>query len=272
MEPLAIRNPFPGAASFHFLETTSTMDEVRRLAKLGFPIGTTVVADSQSLGRGRFPERKWESEPGENLLATILLGAESARIPGLPLRIGLALCRGIDLFAIQVGDYPPSPPALKWPNDALIGDRKVAGILCEATAEGTFVGFGVNVNQRKFHHGLARKATSLALALARPDAAPPLERFRLLEVILDQVAIVLGESSWREEAEAILWRRGEWVRFQNGLPEAGDIVEGRLAGLDPTGALLIATRPDLPPLSLAAGELLLPPSTRVDRSGSNHIR
>jgi BirA family transcriptional regulator, biotin operon repressor / biotin---[acetyl-CoA-carboxylase] ligase len=272
MEPLAIRNPFPGAASFRFLETSSTMDEARRLVRLGFPLGTTLVADSQTAGRGRFPERKWLSQPGENLLATVVLAPEAARLPGLPLRMGLALCRAVDLFMIQAGLYPPAPPELKWPNDVLVEGKKLAGLLCEATAEATLVGLGVNVNQRRFPAELSHRATSLALCLSRSEKAEDLDRFRLLELVLDQVAVVLREGTWREEAEALLWRRGEWVRFQNGLPEKGDIVEGRLAGLDPTGALLIETEKGKAPQAFLAGELLLLKAARVDRSRSNHIR
>lgn len=270
MLALPIRNPFAGAASFQVLETASTMDEARRLARLGFVEGTYIGAEWQTAGRGRLPERVWEAEKGKSLLGTLILAPQAARIPGFTLRIGLALCRSVDIFSIQEGFASPDDPRLKWPNDVLVGGRKLAGILCEASPEATYVGFGINVNQDRFSAELEAKATSLSLL--RPGSGPDLDRNRLLELVLDQIRLVLGESSWRQEAEAVLWRRGETVRFLRGLPERGDIVEGRLLGLDPNGALLILPAAGGPALPLISGELLAPRESRVDRSGPNHIR
>ena len=184
----------------------------------------------------------------------------------------MALCRSLELFAIQSGLYPPFPPALKWPNDVLINNKKLVGILCEASAEATYVGFGINVNQRSFPPSIAKKATSLALALARPPEAPDLDRYRLLELCLDQIALAVIESTWREEAEALLWNRGERVRFLEGLPETSSFIEGRLVGLAPSGGLIIETDGRKTQKTLMAGELIVPEASRVDRGGSNHIR
>jgi len=301
MKPLAIANPFPGASSFHVEVTSSTMDEARKLAKAGVRPGSVIMADEQSAGRGRFADRAWRAPPGEGLLATLILGPEAALIPALPLRIGLALCRVIGGLAGKAGqeggdkggasfaggpakaEKPCSAAApgqaasfpaavLKWPNDVLLGGRKVAGILCEASPEGTFVGFGINVGMESFPPELAAKATSLALALGSEAAG--LDRFRILELALGQIRLVLEDSRWREAAEAILWMRGARVRFQDGLPESGKVVEGILVGLDPTGALLIDPGRPAGPSAHAAGELIvdwpaLP--ARVDRNGSDHI-
>jgi len=272
MKPLAIANPFPGASSFHVETTASTMDEARRLARTGVGPGSVIMADEQSAGRGRFADRAWRAPPAKGLLATLILGPEAARIPALPLRIGLALCRTIDSLAGRPGG-PAS--VLKWPNDVLLGGRKVAGILCEASPEGTFVGFGINVGMESFPPELADKATSLALALGKE--AGELDRLRILELALGQIRLVLVDSRWREEAEAILWMRGERVRFLNGLPESDDVVEGILEGLDPTGALLIDAGKASGALAYSAGELIVDwpacPArpARVDRNGSDHI-
>ena len=274
MNPLSIHNPFPGAASFHVETSVSTMDDARKIARLGFPPGTVIIADAQSAGRGRFPDREWLSRPGESVLATLVLGPEAAGIEALPLRIGLALCRAIGILAVQM-EKNPGPPALKWPNDVLMDGRKVAGILCESSPEATFIGFGINVSQRAFPEGLAAKATSLALAM---DAGPPgLDRFRILELVLDQVSLVLREPGWHDEAESFLWRKGEEVSFLSGLPEKGEVIAGRLAGLDPSGALVIDTGQGSGPRTLVSGELSFPVTeeagtARVDRNGSDHIR
>jgi BirA family biotin operon repressor/biotin-[acetyl-CoA-carboxylase] ligase len=277
MEPISIKSPFPGAAVFFQPEMGSTMDEARRLMRLGLPSGTAVVTDHQTSGRGRFPERKWEAETGKSLLCTLALAPDLARLPGFPLRMGLAVCRSVDLFAIRIGSYPDAAPALKWPNDVLIADRKIAGILCEASSEAVYVGFGINLNQISFPPELAHKATSLALATGKQEGDEPLDRNGLLELVLDQMALVLGETSWRREAEAVLWHRGERCRFLPGLPESGNSVEGEICGLSESGAILIKPEGSSSPQAFAAGELLLPQGPaargpRVDRGASNHIR
>jgi BirA family biotin operon repressor/biotin-[acetyl-CoA-carboxylase] ligase len=167
MEPIGIKNPFPGASAFLIERTASTQEEAKRLAAQGYPPGSLVAADAQSAGRGRFPERRWESEAGKNLLFTIYLDASAAGLPGLPLRIGLALCAAVSDYAGLLGARFLSPPRIKWPNDLLIGDRKAAGILCETGPAGVFTGIGLNCNQSSFPRELEARATSLAKELGR---------------------------------------------------------------------------------------------------------
>jgi len=269
MESISIRNPFPGAGCFLVRETSSTMDEARRLAHLGFPSGTVVTADIQSSGRGRFSERRWESAPGENLLASILLAPEYALQSGFTLRVGLALCRSIALYCLQQGLRSPERPSLKWPNDVLLGGKKVSGVLCESAAEGLLVGVGLNVNQRSFSPEIALRATSLALSLGLKEN---IDRWRLLELLLEQLLIVLVEPEWREEADHFLWRKGERVRFLVGLPEREETVEGILEGIAPSGALLLRPEGQGRAEEFLSGELLPPEVPRVDRSGAFHIR
>lgn len=262
MTSLPIANPFPGAGSFLIETVESTQLEARRLARLGFPPGSLVAAESQSAGRGRIPERRWLDEPGRNLLFTILLDPLAAGAPALPLRIGAALCRAVEIQAIRMdADLGRARPRLKWPNDLLLGERKAAGILCEAAPEGVYAGIGVNVNQRSFPEALAAKATSLALELGAE-----LDRWAFLEVFLGVLRHELAEADWRPGVEELLWRRGETVRFVpgpapvEGAAEARETVEGRLAGVDAEGSLLIAVGPERP-RAFAAGELLLWPGS-----------
>ncbi len=255
MEQIDIRNAFPGAAVFRIGTTGSTMDDARRLAKMGFYPGTTVTAEAQTAGRGRLPERRWESAPGDNLLATVILERTSAELPGFTLRIGLALCRAVSIFAIRQGMRLDCAPRLKWPNDVLIGDRKLAGILCEAAEDAAYVGFGINVNQRSFPPALGNTATSLVLAAGR---AAPLPRLELLEIALEQIYFVLVDEDWRAEATERLWRHGERVAFLTGLAADQGLVEGILEGIAPSGALLIRTEGDEAARSFVSGELRIP--------------
>jgi BirA family biotin operon repressor/biotin-[acetyl-CoA-carboxylase] ligase len=268
VERLHIRNPFAGAVCLLAKSLGSTQDEARSLAGPSFPPGSLIAAEEQTAGRGRFPERRWESPAGLNLLFTVRLGPEAFRpgssvpLPGLPLRIGAALCAAVLRAERLSGAAFPSPPRLKWPNDLLIGERKAAGILCEAGGPGLLVGVGINCNQRAFPPALARSATSLALELRRE-----IDRWRLLEDFLEELSSELAEEagqSWRERVEALLWRRGEEAAFYPGLeapgatgeagPAAGPLA-GRVEGVDAEGSLLFLAEGEARPRSFASGEL-----------------
>ena len=200
METLSVPNPFPGAACFLVRETDSTMREALSLARAGLPPGSLVAADFQSSGRGRLEGRRWESEPGANLLCTIRLAPETAALPALPLRVGAVLCAATTLYSIRCNAALRALPALKWPNDLLIGGRKAAGVVCEskpAGAEaGLYVGFGVNCNQTAFPPSIAAASTSLAAELGAP-----IDRWLLLELFLDLLAGELARHSWKEAVE-----------------------------------------------------------------------
>src|ERR1700744_5108460 len=125
-------------------EVDSTNTHVRRMARHGASAGLVVVADHQTAGRGRL-DRRWESPPGGNLLASALLGPRCG--PGdIHLCTGAGPLAAIDACAAVSG----VDAALKWPNDLLLGDAKLAGILAEAefageALRGVVVGIGINV-------------------------------------------------------------------------------------------------------------------------------
>lgn len=150
-------------------ETTSTMDEARRLAADGLPPGSLVVTDWQSAGRGRTGRRRWQAPPGQSLLATFLAPPSWLGLGGLTLRVGLALALACEDFAVASWGRAPAIE-LKWPNDLMIGDRKLGGILCESGREGILVGFGINLAETGFPDELAATAISLALAIGAPAA------------------------------------------------------------------------------------------------------
>lgn len=148
-------------------QTASTNDVARRIAAEGAPHGATVVADTQTAGRGR-AGRRWHSPPGSNLyLSSVLrLALPPEAIAPLALAVGLAVARASDEL---VGT---GRAAVKWPNDVYLGERKLAGVLVEATTRAggdtvLIAGVGVNVNARDFPDDFAVPATSLALAAGR---------------------------------------------------------------------------------------------------------
>ena len=133
-----------GVPAVHFrAATASTQDDAHRLAEVGAPAGTLVLADEQSAGRGR-GGHQWSSPAGRGIWMTLLeRPSDALAIEVLALRLGIAAARCLDQFA-------GSMVRMKWPNDLYVGDGKVGGILVEARwraaqPEWVAIGFGLNV-------------------------------------------------------------------------------------------------------------------------------
>ena len=218
-------------------ETGSTNDDAWDAAFEGAPDGTAVVADVQTRGRGRLG-RTWHETPGRGLALSVLLhpGCGGVGVATAPLVAGLALARGLDGLGVE--------SELKWPNDLLLGGRKLAGILCESRrrAEGTeavVVGVGVNVCQERhdFPPELRARATSLAIEGApRVREAVAAAFLNALEPLWDEHQE--GDprralDAW--EARARIRGRSLVVRTPSG--EA----RGEALGLADDGALLLRT-------------------------------
>ena len=143
----------------------STNDEIARRAADGAAHGLVVTARTQTAGRGR-QGRSWYSPSGDNLYYSCLLrpACPPAQAPPLTLAAGLGVLDAIDVAAADAG----VKASLKWPNDVLIGGRKVAGVLTEMSTRGerlehVIIGIGVNLHTRAFPDELADIATSLHL-------------------------------------------------------------------------------------------------------------
>ena len=161
--------------------------------------GDVYTADFQTAGRGRLDHR-WLSSPGENLAMSVVLsveGVEPHEVATLPLAVGLAV-------ATTIGGR------VKWPNDVLVGGRKVAGILCERNGDCVIAGIGVNVRQTEFPPEIAESAASLAM-LGVADAS--------VEGTRDMVLASLGEVYGR-------WHRGGFAAIYDDLA-ALDCLKGR---------------------------------------------
>jgi BirA family transcriptional regulator, biotin operon repressor / biotin---[acetyl-CoA-carboxylase] ligase len=137
--------------------------------------GAVAVTEEQTEGRGRLG-RRWEAAPGTSILVSVLLvpTVEPPRLPELSLVAGGAVAQAIaEITGIE--------PAIKFPNDLLIGMRKVAGILAESTEGRVVLGIGVNVNQtaQELPIETLTQPTSLRVVLGEP-----VDRARLLAAIL----------------------------------------------------------------------------------------
>lgn len=144
----------------HKAETASTNLDARAGSH-----GDVYVADYQIAGRGRL-DHKWLSPPGTNLMMSVVLsveGIEPEQVATFPLVVGLAVAKALRKFIVddQNARHETQDVKLKWPNDVLVGGRKIAGILCERHGDNVIAGIGVNVGQTEFDTEIADRATSL---------------------------------------------------------------------------------------------------------------
>jgi BirA family transcriptional regulator, biotin operon repressor / biotin---[acetyl-CoA-carboxylase] ligase len=230
---------FVGRPLLYTYETDSTNSLAAQHAQAGAAQGTTIVADTQSAGRGRL-HREWHSPPGTSLYFSIILrpAVAPALVAQLPMVAAVALLQALDRHAPDIG------AGVKWPNDILVGGRKLCGILCESEAETDIVhhviiGMGVNVNTPEFPPELADVATSLRMETGG-DASRP-------ELLADVLSAFEGAySSWLEAQNlepflpflvdrSLITNRT--VTVQNVRGE----IRGQVSGISAEGGLLLET-------------------------------
>jgi len=143
----------------HFQEIDSTNDYLKNSYKL-LNNFTFVTADYQKAGKGR-ENRVWSSNPKENLMFSLLIKDQI-----LLKKYNILSIVGAALITELIESYGVKDVSIKWPNDVLIKNKKVCGILLEGQIlEYLVVGVGLNINQKAFPDGLRRPATSLSLEL-----------------------------------------------------------------------------------------------------------
>jgi BirA family transcriptional regulator, biotin operon repressor / biotin---[acetyl-CoA-carboxylase] ligase len=221
-----------------FNTTASTNDVALMLAAGGDAEGTVVIADEQTSGRGRLG-RVWHSPPGSGLYASVILRPSRART-GADRATGLVtLAAGVALSE-AVEEVTALRPDIKWPNDLLIGRRKLAGILAES-ASGDLahivLGYGINVGARRLPPDVDARATSLESELGRPvdraalcaaSVAALSARYRdLLDGRFDAIL-----DAWRARSTT---SRGVRVRWQTPAGAQSGVTDG----IDDRGALLV---------------------------------
>ncbi len=218
-------------------ETASTNDDAWDAGASGARDGTLVIADHQTQGRGR-SGRAWVDAPGAGLAMSLLLhpGCDAAAFATTPLVAGLALSRALDGLGVDA--------ELKWPNDLLLGGRKLAGMLCESRrrpngTQAFVLGVGVNVWQRAedFPPELREEATSLALSGHELDRETVAAAFvNALEPLWDEHQegdALAALKAWR--ARARFWGKPVVVRGPQGW------IHGDAMSLADDGALVVRT-------------------------------
>ena len=222
-----------GKKIIYYETVDSTMDVAFRLGSEGAAEGTVVIAEGQTKGRGR-RGRTWLSPKGKGIYFSIILRPELMpnEIARLTLLSAVAVAQAIKkLAAVNV--------AIKWPNDLLIDDKKVAGILTELSAEADLVkfvvvGIGVNVNSLSGH--LPDGATSL-----RKEAKGPISRLELTKEILREMEgryLELQTKGFLPIAKA--WKDlSMTLNKRVKVVDPSETVEGTAIDIDGDGGLLL---------------------------------
>jgi BirA family transcriptional regulator, biotin operon repressor / biotin---[acetyl-CoA-carboxylase] ligase len=226
----SLQTRFIGRDLHYLAATTSTQDVARELAEGGVPEGTAVMAGMQQSGRGRLG-RNWFSPEG-GLAVSIILRPPLEALRLLPAVSSVAVYRALKGLGLE--------PAIKWPNDILVGGKKICGILIEncfdaAALQYSFAGIGINVNvDTRACAEIKDISTSISAELGRDlpisDVAAGL--FRELEELYLEIA----------DAPYII---GEWVRNMDtigrriSVSSAGSILQGTARSINNSGNLIM---------------------------------
>ena len=207
------------------------IDSTNRYAADAATAGLVVVADVQLAGRGRLG-RSWHAPPGASLLASVVVGIDDAR-DALPLVTPAAALAASDALAALAG----IDARLKWPNDLVVDERKLAGVLAESVAGGSLVvvGMGLNVAWAAFPDELTDIATSCNLLSTRTvdRAGLVVEWLTRYDALLDQIATRAGRRALRDACATRSATLGRRVRVE--MPN--HVIEGTATGLLPNGML-----------------------------------
>lgn len=200
----------------YVLETTeSTNQYTRDLAAQGAPDGTVVLAESQSSGRGRMG-RDFQSPAGKGLYLSILWRPDCTPQQLFPLTAlaAVAVCRAVERVS-------GARPGIKWPNDVVLGKKKLGGILTELECrsdqiEYVVLGIGLNVHPAVYEDDVAQIATSLENELGQP-----VSRRALCEALLEELdtlrhEVLFQPELWLEEYRAACVNLGRTVQLIRG--------------------------------------------------------
>lgn len=225
-----IVNPFNNAPVLYIDEAGSTLEIAHQIVKGEHQSGTVIQAGYQLRGRGRFPERKWESRRNKNLLFSIIFDAGDVPVKAtlLPLILGLSVCESLEnLFGIV--------SELKWPNDVLIRGKKVCGNLCELKDEVYITGTGINCNESGLSGSLGVPAVSI-----QETVGEEISRDNLLREFLRVLYSLLNSRDIQAKINSRLFMKNGPVRLLQGFPGEGELIEGRILGISDDGGLLFS--------------------------------
>lgn len=235
------------------LETTgSTNDYLKVLGHKGLDHGTVAAAREQTSGKGRLG-RKWISEKDANIYFSVLLKPEISpmEVSGITPVAGLAVCKAIREFC-------NIDCKIKWPNDIIVNNKKLVGILTEMSAEFDaiefiIIGIGINTDQTKFPDEVKNKATSLFIETGiKPD------KNKLLALVLKHLEEELTKSNYKinqlnlESYRKLCATIGRNVTVCKGSKE----IQGTALNVNKKGELEVKTKDDSV-ITVNSGEVII---------------
>lgn len=242
-----------GQNLYFYQEINSTNDQAYSLGMNDAPEGTAVIADSQTGGRGRL-HRQWHSPAGVNIYTSVILKPEfeTFRASQVPLMAGVAVAQVLDNYCPGI--------KLKWPNDVMIREKKVCGILSQAKISADKINFivlgiGINVNldSHQFPVDILDIATSLAM-----ETGTTISCQELIISLYEN----LGKCYKQLLQEGFGPIKQEWLRLAPMIGRHIKIVfkneeiEGTAAGLDDNGSLILTTAENRE-IKISAGDSLI---------------
>ncbi|MGC9259523.1 MAG: biotin--[acetyl-CoA-carboxylase] ligase [Phycisphaerae bacterium] len=236
-----------------FAEIGSTNDECFAAAAKGIDKPLAVIANVQTNGRGRRGNR-WEAKPGQSALLSLLLPARELPVETLSLAAGLAVAESIAKMTHRT-------PELKWPNDVLLDDRKIAGILIETRPNAknparTDYVIGVGVNVMQTHKDFPRELATRAISLGMINRG----EWEITNVILNLLVDLhcLCNPLMHGDDIVPLWRsRCHMLGRSIRVACAGSVLEGTVADIDPLEGLILRDQHGLNHACLASQTTIL---------------
>ena len=233
---LGLNTQIMGKRVVHYCVVTSTQDVTIEIARDGAPEGTLVVAERQTRGRGR-QGRRWVS-PEDGIYLSLILRPTllPSKVVQIPLIAGIALAKAIR-------EAVPIQPMIKWPNDIVIDQRKVGGILTEMSSEidkVNYVVLGIGLNVNTPASLLAKETDGIVTSIIDKSGAYT-SRVKLVQIFLSQFDLIyakflaFGFSSVSDEWKMLNNTIGSWIKVSDCERE----IEGEVLDIDNDGFLLV---------------------------------
>ena len=231
----SLRTSWIGSECLYFETLLSTNSYAKTIDTDKLVHGSVIITDLQRQGRGQY-EKKWESEPYQNLTFTLCLKPVTGdRLSLLTLACALSVCNSIESFTGE-------SPAIKWPNDVYLDNRKLSGILTECVFTGNrpdrvLIGIGLNINQNVFG-----KTIENSVASVRQLMGHAISRELMLSTILQYIEQFYIKWHKREidlqrQINRKLIGYGEWVHLLVNGEEKSDTY--KCLGVGEHGELLM---------------------------------
>ena len=221
----------------HYTWTESTNDNAWELIEEGAVEGTVVITDKQTAGKGR-AGRDWVTTPGKSLTASLILNPSvNSRLSGwFPLLTGVAVVDALFELGLE--------SKLKWPNDIMVSNRKLGGILCESRIQGKIlewvvIGIGLNINDLENELPKELQATSFFM-----EKSSSTQRELVLANILNHLEPIYNSLKESEDSTQF---SSLWTDHCNHLHKAvkfeaeNESLSGEFMGINADGAAIIIT-------------------------------